>query len=265
MKMKMKMKLSMLGGALALAMAGQAGAVPLSDLYLTVVDTSSNTLYTRDLGVTVGSDISGTNSATLAAASLGNQLFAADVNMSSFLSAAGSDSLVWNVTAAFTGSQNFDLTGFVATSTGPSIPSTQQNATINNAAGNLLNYYTAAAGYYANGLHSGSTSSSPTVIGSDTSGNGYIKFTTLAGIGSSMDMLYLTPSSTGSLAKAASTVFGGAATADIWTLGSNGNLSVAAVAAVPEASEWMLMLSGFGLIGFIASRRKNSGGALTFA
>jgi hypothetical protein len=30
------------------------------------------------------------------------------------------------------------------------------------------------------------------------------------------------------------------------------------VSPVPEASEWALMLAGFGLIGFIASRRKNS-------
>ncbi len=41
--------------------------------------------------------------------------------------------------------------------------------------------------------------------------------------------------------------------------------SAAAVAAVPEPSEWLLMLSGFGVVGFIAKRRKNDSSSMLIA
>lgn len=43
-----------------------------------------------------------------------------------------------------------------------------------------------------------------------------------------------------------------------WTLGNDGSLTYAvAVAAVPEADTWAMMLAGLGLMGFIARRRLN--------
>jgi hypothetical protein len=88
--------------------------------------------------------------------------------------------------------------------------------------------------------------------------------TTTAAVGSSMNFLFLTPSSTSTVAKAAGAQFGNAAGADTFTLASNGVLTYT-VAAVPEPGEWLLMLSGLGLLGFIATRRKNQNTSMMFA
>lgn len=265
--MKMKQKLSVLAGALAFAAAGQAFATT-SDLFLTVDDTTTQQFYTRDLGINMStflSDISGSGS-TLAAASAGNMSFAADANLTSFLSAVGlGNNVIWNVTAAEVGAASPNAEAVMATSTATSLPSSQSNATLVNATGNLTTYYSGSLAYQANGLTSGSTAETPTLVSLGETASGYLKISTINTIGSSMNMFYITPSSTTN-AKASGVLFGGLTTPDVWTLGSNGTLTVAStIAAVPEASEWMLMLSGFGLIGFIASRRKSSGGALTFA
>jgi uncharacterized membrane protein len=42
-------------------------------------------------------------------------------------------------------------------------------------------------------------------------------------------------------------------------------LNLNTVAAVPEPSEWLLMLCGFGLIGFIVTRRENGSSDLMMA
>lgn len=264
----MKMKMTILAGALALATAGQAFALGTpSDLFLTVVDSNTTagtfTVYSRDLGVNMASFQSLVTSGTTAA-SAGNSSFAADTNLTSFLSGVGAgDSLSWSVSAAQTGAMS--LTGpeaFMVTTDVTTLPSSQQNGTLAPAIQAFNTYYVDSLSYQSNGLTSGSTTGA-----TDISANGNLKFGYTAGLGTGMDMFYVTPSSNSSLKTASAAIFGGATTADVWTLSSTGNLTVtaASVAAVPEASEWLLMLSGFGLIGFIASRRKHSGGALTFA
>jgi PEP-CTERM motif len=262
--MKLNMKLSMLAGAVALAIAGQANATT-SDLFLTVYDSTAGTMYSRDLGVNMSSflaDISGTTPSTLAAASAGNMSFAADANLTSFLAGVGtSDALVWNVTAANTGSNGFKGESVLVTSTLASAPASQPNGPMTSAVSNQGVFYSAVPTFT-----NGSTTSTSTLLGNSEVSGGKIAFNTTASLGSGMDMYYVTPSSTSSLAKVAYAVFGGAANADVWTLSSTGNLTaVAAVAAVPEPGEWLLMLSGLGLIGFIATRRKNQGSALNFA
>jgi hypothetical protein len=265
--MNVKLKMSVLASALALAGAGQAFATT-TDLYLTVDDTTTQQIYTRDLGVDVSTFLSGITGSgtTLAAASVGNMSFAADANLTSFLSGHTSDAIIWNVTADEVGAMSPNTEAVIATSTAATLPTTQLNGSIGNATGALNVYYSGSIAYQANGLTSGTTAETSALQSAYQSANGYLKLSpTYTNLGSGMDMFYITPSGTTTIGKANGVVFGGA-NADVWTLGSNGTLTVAStIAAVPEASEWMLMLSGFGLIGFIASRRRNSGGPVSFA
>ena len=151
----MKMKMSLLAGALALAAAGQAFAAP-SDLYLTVEDTTTGTVYARDLGVnysTFQSLVTGSG-ATLAAASAGNATFAADANLTSFLNTT--DSFIWNVTASVVGGATPNAESFMSTTTAAAIPTSQLNSSLTNVIGNFGSYYTAMGAVYSNGLTSGS-------------------------------------------------------------------------------------------------------------
>ncbi|MBY0579190.1 MAG: PEP-CTERM sorting domain-containing protein, partial [Burkholderiales bacterium] len=86
---------------------------------------------------------------------------------------------------------------------------------------------------------------------------GSAPFYDTAAIGQSQNFFFMTPlyNVRGGLAGTITTQMGNAAGVSSFTLGSNGVLSYQ-VAAVPEPGEWALMLSGFGLFGFIAKRRK---------
>ena len=97
--------------------------------------------------------------------------------------------------------------------------------------------------------------------GTGTNVNGGLGFSNMASVGTSQGLYFFTPTanSRGSfVGNAASYAF-----ADTVSLSSTG-LSVTPVAAVPEPGEWLLMMSGFGLIGFIANRRKGKG-SMAFA
>ena len=96
---------------------------------------------------------------------------------------------------------------------------------------------------------------------------GVLPVTNTAAIGASQNFFFLTPvqnarsNYTGTSVTQFANATGGAAT---WTLAANGTLTyAAAVAPVPEPGEWLLMLSGLALIGFIATRRKE--GSVSFA
>lgn len=285
--MNMKLKMSVLAGALALAVAGQANATIVtgttgsSDLILSIWDTTSLTSYTRDLGVNMSSflaGVSGINTALVASsASLSNATYAADGLLTSFLSGVNLATTVWNVTAldnagttAFQGKQLLSTTNANIKSAANSLASAQANSTVLTAIGNADFYYANANGA------AGAAATSVTATSADSwyansnlfgpSGSTKLSFNTTAGIGSSLNFWYLTPSSTTAVAKASVAQFGNTAGVSTWTLASNGTLSFAApVAAVPEPGEWALMLSGFGLIGFIALRRKNQNTSMTFA
>jgi hypothetical protein len=282
--MKLKMKMGMLAGALALAVAGQAnasmvtGTTGSSDAILQIWDSANNTSYTKDLGINLSSFLSGVSGTSTALTAnsgnattpVGNQLFTADSLLTSFLSTANQAALVWNVTAVDnTGALNFGLKQLITTtavnikSAANSLSTVTQNTQLQTAIGNLDLTYSAANG--ASGASTSVTAgSSDTWIAKINQLNTSLAFNTSGTLGSTLNFWYLTPSSTSTIAKSSVAEFGNSQQVATWNLASNGDLTYS-VAAVPEPGEWLLMLSGFGLIGFIATRRNKNLGGMTFA
>lgn len=284
----MKMKMTMLAAALALTVAGQANAAIVagtdgsSDVILTIWDSVNNTSYQKDLGINLSSflsGVSGTNTALIANTSLtsvASQSFAADALLTSYLATANQSDLIWNVTAIDnTGALNFRQKQLITTtnvnikSVANSLSTVSPNSNMNTAVGNLDLTLVSANG--AVNANSGGVNTSVTAGPADAwiakinQANTSLAFRTSSAIGSTMNFWYVTPSSTSAVGKASVAQFGSTAGVATWTLASNGNLSYAApVAAVPEPGEWLLMLSGLALIGFVATRRKDEG-SMTFA
>ena len=264
----MKLKLSLLVGALALAVsaqanAGIAGAATATggDLILSVWDQTNTTSYTEDLGVSMAAFLAAPNS----------QSWAADANMTSFLAGvAATDVTSWNVVAQKTGGVTLTGYTFLTTSTATTAPTGPTNTVLKSFNSGPDTYMAAANA--AAGTATSITAASPAAAyaGGTTFANNFggkaNTFTNDAAIGTSQNFFNLTGSSTLGSAKANVSQFTNAAGASTFTLASNGTLSYAGtVAAVPEPGEWALMLSGFGLIGFVAARRKKMNTGMTFA
>ena len=287
----MKMKLSMVAGALALAVAGQANAVIINNaglgntLILSVWDATANTSYTANLGSTIQSFLSNAgvtfggaaNAPAITGADKATNNFSfVDAGLTAFLATDVAANFQWSVVAATNsgGPLGYGTQGILTTTKAPA--STVATMTAGNLSGGVGfegNYVasvnplmgagnsittTAAAGAaaYVGGFGNG--------MGNNFGGNA--AFSNTAGLGESMSFFFVTPTTNarGQYAGSANYQFANAAGASSWTLGANG-LTYAAVSAVPEPSDWLLMLSGVGLIGFIASRRKDQDGSMTFA
>lgn len=299
----MKLKMSMIAAALAMGFSGMASAsVQLGntgngELLLSVWDSTTQVSYTRGLGIDMNTFLSsagvnmGTSAGTFAATgdtAAMNFSLAADANMSSFLGGvAAGDSLEWNVVAYdTTGLNGYNGTKYLMTSTAAlsDITAIQSNTQTVSMKGGDSKYVGVVNPLIGGVVLDKSSAIVPASTGgaayANATGNGFgnnmggfAQWGTNTGtaLGSSLNFFLLTPSGTLTTGKAFAYQFGNASGASSWTLGTNGTLSysVASIAAVPEPGEWALMLSGFGLIGFIASRRKsfsgNNGISLNFA
>lgn len=280
-----KLQLTLLAGAVALAVSGQANAAinvgsttTVSDLVLTVTDATTSSVFVEDLGSAASfiAGVTGTTAATVAAASpfaagtttLGSATDA--TALSSFLTGlAATDSVSWNVSASASGAiGGFGTTQILTTTTSGLTPLTGlSNTVIKNDATQQTVYFGLASALQGANTSVTASSASLSPVGGVQAPLLSVAGTTAA-VGTSMNFLYGTPSSTSTVAKAAAAQFGNATGADTLTLASNGVLSytvAGTVAAVPEPGEWMLMLSGFGLVGFIAARRKNNNASMKFA
>lgn len=277
----MKMKMTLAAGALALAFAGQASAAIVTtagfgnNLILSVWDATNSTSFTANLGTTMqsfmtgaGLTVTGTATApvTTIADTAANNSSVSVAGLSTYLATASANT-VWSVVAANTAVVSTNTYGILTTSTAASIPTF---SVIPGSLGNLNGNYVAGV----NGIMGAGTTATATSASGAAyvgfSGNGMgnnfgtlTPFTNTAAIGQSQNFFFLTPVKVGfSYSKVTGTQFTNANGASAWTLAANGTLSYA-VAPVPEPGEWLLMLSGLALIGFIATRRKE--GSVSFA
>ena len=280
----MKMKMVMMAGALALSMIGQANAAIINtanfgnNMILSVWDATNNTSFTVNLGSTVQSFLTGagvTFGGTAAAPAITgadtsqNKVNYTSTGLSSYMATASSNT-VWSIVGGSNtgGAAGYGTSGLITTVT--------SGAPVGSGlvTGSLLGFnsiYVTGVNTLmgtANELSTTAATGAAAYVGAAGNGMGNnfgntASFTNTAALGQSMNMFFLTPQVSGrGYGSSAVYQFANSGGASSWTLGTNG--LTYAVAAVPEPGEWLLMLSGLGLIGFIATRRKN-GNSMNFA
>jgi hypothetical protein len=201
------------------------------------------------------------------AGNAGTGTWAADATLTSFLAGANAATTQWNITAT----DMVGITGATGGLNAARVLTTTQLAAITPQSNSAIKTYNVNAYYTQASLLSGANTSVATdavngaagfagVAQFGTNFGGKANFSNTAGLGQSQNFFFLTNTSTAAGTAAFVGQFANTAGASTWTLASNGALNytvAASVAAVPEPGEWALMLSGFGLIGFIATRRRN--------
>ena len=108
----------------------------------------------------------------------------------------------------------------------------------------------------ADGSNVATAAPASTLYNSNRVGGTTVGATTVGAIGSSLGVVQVLTGAS-SFANTTQTVFSNQYGVSTFTLGTNGKLSyVAAVAPVPEADTWAMMLLGLGFMGFVARRKQ---------
>lgn len=255
--MKINSTVKALLGAVALAVAGSAMAtttlstVSPGSIVLNVVDTTNNTSFLFDTGLTTSSFNGGSH----------YQFNVADANWTSFLAGRG----------ASTDEIAFDVIGVVA----PTVTSgtrqafttsgadfTVSNFSLTQAATTGRNYFNAvnaSPSGTANSEYSGATASDAAKYANSQalwSAATNLGVADLTGLDTSIGFYSAVQTGTSSASRTVQAVI--TKFAGTWNLTSGGNLTYA---AVPLPASWTLILSGLALMGIIARRRKSTTGA----
>ena len=277
----MKLQLKLIAAAVAIAAAGQAGAVTGTgdftsgngDLIFTAWDNVANVSYTRDLGVTMSNFLTGTTGATPAAFAHSNSgvdaagysaLFAADANMASFLGQVTAANVQWSViagdSAIVRGGSAYGGYRYLTTTTA-------DKSGIASQANSKLTSFTAANVYVTAAVPAGGSTIANSASGAayadnvalngmgNNWGNNFVAANT-AGVGQSQNFFFLTPSDSVNTDKAFIDQYSNQYGNSTWTLSSTGNLTYAAATApVPEADTWAMF--GVGLLAIGAAVRRS--------
>ncbi|WP_226451478.1 PEP-CTERM sorting domain-containing protein [Ferribacterium limneticum] len=255
----MKFSLKTLAAAVTLAVAAaganaaiDAGASGNGELFFNVWD--ANGSYTLDLNVSIDSFES-----ALAASGAFSQLWS-DTKLVSFLGTADQTSLQWNVVAADGDGVARLLTTFSTLGS-----SNIRNNAGTNAVGTIGQFATAVNTELAAGADSVIvTNVNPAYAGADSFGNkinnglNFSNSGTLAtdSYADGLSFLRATMANSTSARSVYNVYADGADSVKVWLDGSG--LHMSSVAAVPEPSEYALLLAGLGMIGFMARRNKRA-------
>ncbi|MCK9990415.1 MAG: hypothetical protein RugAbin2_01429 [Rugosibacter sp.] len=283
----MKLKFKLMAAAVALAASAGANAAIVDssagngELFFTIYDAGADLsskaddrAYVLDLGSllnggTMNDWVSATTTAPLPALNANKQGFgtifsiSADANMQSFLAASTDTSrLLWNIAAGDANGTDRVLTTATSISLAETPVYTQFRSNFASKIDGYVGPYVNDAGIPESGSILLNGAGAGLAAWSNNFGGGSV-FSNAAGLGDSLGFFVLSERvASGSTAIKADVrqFMADANTAMQWTLGNDGNLSygAVAVAAIPEPSEYALMLAGLGMLGFMARRRLNN-------
>lgn len=255
----MKFSLKTLAAAVVMAAAATGaqadivtGTTGNGELFFNIWD--ANGSYTRALDVKID-----TFQSNVAAAGNVDMMWASDNLLSSWLASADVSTLKWNVVASDAVGANRLLTTYTA----PEMAATQQSDTIRTAGLNVTTFLTAVNSIMPNTAGASMTAvvGTSAYAGISTFGdkiNNKLNFSnagTLANdsFASGLGFMRIDASATG-IAKSVYNEYMDGSTVNVWLDSAN----TLHIAAVPEPSEYAMLLAGLGMIGFMARRNKRA-------
>lgn len=254
----MKLKSKLIAAAIALVAASGAnaaidnGAGGNGELFFNIWDATGS--YTRSLETSIDSFQS-----ALGAAGNLNLSWTADATFASFLAGVASPAtLKWNIVATDTAGARRLLTTYTL----PEVSPTKTNDVIRTAAGNAQTFVNSVNGVLgtADSVSVNAASAAWAGIGTfkDTV-NGKLNFSNAGtldnnGYASGLGFMRIDAAATGVANSVYNEYLEGTTAVNAY-LDANNTLHIA---AIPEPSEYALMLAGLGMIGFMARRRLNN-------